>query len=217
MTSPTTKSQQHPLLWNLPAGESERIEPANAASPGSLDDRLRRTLDPALRSLQPRLSRFIAARSKGRSDVVLDSKDVLQETFCRMLTNLAKGAYDFRRPLWPYLTGVATNVMAESRRAYQRKCWIQQLLRETHQPEGGSWECQINPENISIATSAMNNVEVWLATQSIIVREVWERHFLAGETEKRAAATLGISRRRMRKIVTKLQGELATAQGAPDP
>jgi RNA polymerase sigma factor (sigma-70 family) len=160
-------------------------------------------LEKVIRGLCPQLIRFVAHVSKGTARH-LDREEILQEALCRVIASQVDGRVDVNRPMWPYLLGTIANIFAEFRRNDAKTNRLRTRLVERMD----SFQQSHQPDLTAFLRLALTQLETWLSNQPPMCKEIWERRFIAGQTERAVAEALGISRRQLRIIERQLHERL---------
>jgi RNA polymerase sigma factor (sigma-70 family) len=142
--------------------------------------------------------------------------DLVQDVFSKAFTAKARAAYDGEREYGPFLRQIARNTLVD---------WLRQQGREVASTD----DLELAAEHQALRSDADAGVfsaELVAITQRFVseldpsLRAVHERRFLAGESQERAAETLGISRQSLRtlerRLLEGLRREIRLTDGAGD-
>jgi RNA polymerase sigma factor (sigma-70 family) len=136
-----------------------------------------------------------------------DLEDILQEVFERAFAPAARAAYDGTRPYAPYLFAIARNALADWWRRRGREIPTDWPFFETSLDR-----MPVEPPYADAGTVAM--VERFLLELPPDLRAIHEKRFVAGLSQRDAAAALGIGRQALRTLEARLTDLLrATLEG----
>jgi RNA polymerase sigma factor (sigma-70 family) len=144
-----------------------------------------------------------------------DLPDLVQEVFARAFARAARNAYDGLRDYGPYLVRLAANLLVDRHRKLGRE-----IVLETSELEGAleigapvaveesvSW---LDPELV-------RHTQAYVTELSDELRAVYQQRFVAGLSQRDAAAALGLTRPRLRKIESRLRQGLEDRLRAAGP
>ena len=132
-----------------------------------------------------------------------DIGDAVQETFTRALAPRARDAYDGLRPFRPYLLRIARNLLIDRARRSDRIHYGAALNQDTADQTAQS------PEEFLASNRLRDATKDFVAQLDPRAREVVTLRFEEGRAQQEVATTLGITRRKVRTIETRLRRELA--------
>ncbi|HET7541362.1 MAG TPA: sigma-70 family RNA polymerase sigma factor [Polyangiaceae bacterium] len=134
------------------------------------------------------------ARATGAPELAQPSAvaDLLQEVFTRAFSANARSAYDEHRPSGPYLNRIAKNCFIDLLRKRRHD-----LARELHDPASlDRGPC--GREDDDSVHRLLAVVDAYVSELSEPLRDVYERRFAMGLTQKATCDVLGITRRALR-------------------
>jgi RNA polymerase sigma factor (sigma-70 family) len=146
-------------------------------------------------------------RSRADGDEV---DDLVQEVFIRAFSAIARRRYDGGRPLGAYLHGIASHVLIDRARRSRREVLIDvQSSRHALEQQAETPE----PSAAYPDPSALRRVEAFLAALPPQMRALHRERFVAGRSQRQAAAALGVSRQRLRTLEERLKDGVRDALG----
>lgn len=148
------------------------------------------------------VERFVRARLyRARRLSAANLADVVQEVFLKAFSQNARARYDGERDYAPFLMTVAANALID---------WLRRTTREgTYDAafsvllESASAGSELG-EGEMFAPELLRAVTSYLESLPPDLLAVYERRFVAAESQERTAMTLGISRQSLRTLEKKL-------------
>jgi RNA polymerase sigma factor (sigma-70 family) len=156
--------------------------------------------------LRARVVRFVHWKMRHRGAHPIDgheTDDIVQETYCRALDACRRQAFDHGRDFAKYVMGIAAKVLADHLRSRTRVTlsyhdWIDRDLLASLPPAN-------EPDEVD--EDLLRAVKAWKAQQPAEVAAFVLHRYERGISQRKVAAALGISHRRVRT----LEGSVATA------
>jgi RNA polymerase sigma factor (sigma-70 family) len=133
-------------------------------------------------------------------------EDLVQEVFTKAFRPESRRSYDGLRPYGPYLYAIARNLLADWWRRHGREIPTDWAFIEATVDQAASRE----PPPYADPTTVLL-VERFLGTLPEDLRAVHRARFIAGLSQRDAAATLGIGRQSLRTLEARLMSALRNA------
>jgi RNA polymerase sigma factor (sigma-70 family) len=147
-------------------------------------------------------------RNGARGGDPAEIADLVQEVFIRLFRSLARGQYDGDRPFGAYVHGIAHNVVVDRARRVHRE--IPTDLRAlAHRVLASGESAAVGPRYRD--PSALKVTESFLGSLPAELRAVHQERFVAGRSQRAAAAILGLTRQRLRTLEERLFAGLRQA------
>jgi RNA polymerase sigma-70 factor (ECF subfamily) len=129
-----------------------------------------------------------------------DLPDLVQEVFARAFARAAREAYDGIRDYAPYLVRLAANALIDRHRKLGRE-----LVMGEADLEG---VLEVAPQEdesaVWLQPDLVRHTQAYLVTLGTELREVYEKRFVKGLSQRDAAAALGLTRPRIRTLEARL-------------
>ncbi len=137
------------------------------------------------------------------------ARDLIQETFTRVLSPKARRAYDATRSFEPYVVAIARNLARDWARKHGRR---RALLRA--EAAAAQEETADSAAETPFADPwTMEVVEAYIGSLEGFVADVYQARYVRGLSQVEAAAELKVGRQRIRTAEKRLRAELSLALG----